>query len=477
MKQSTNHPLRSSRRASAALAGVLLALGATLGACAEPEDFPDEFDSEARSIEVDPDAPLDAMSTPAAACEGAWAPEAVVSNDDGYMDVAADPTTRTIALMTPLQIELWTLTSAGRPILRTTIPASELGALGRWHDISASPCEAGVVALGSAGVGEDRPDQVVFISDRSATIDASDELASPDVPVAGVPGATDTLKRPNPSESSEWRIRGVLELDKPASLVASQCGGAMTPAEQNPLVAAGDWGVAFMERAGDDARVTSWRAFNDASLGPVTSLAMLEDTAVVGFSSNQLALAPLRPDGPLETLATRATPRQPLALGSSLLIPETRVGWPAPDVGTPRDGVPSVDAERRAPQGPSGPTELVAPPSTEPSPWTGFELLDPETGELLEFGEAPAISAFDAPDGPFDLTWVNGRVVVANSESGLLSGTLSGDGVTLVEDAALTHDDWPDLPSRPQALAALEDVIVALEPGRSSAAFVRLCSQ
>ena len=95
MKQSTNHPLRSSRRASAALAGVLLALGATLGACAEPEDFPDEFDSEARSIEVDPDAPLDAMSTPAAACEGAWAPEAVVSNDDGYMDVAADPTTRT----------------------------------------------------------------------------------------------------------------------------------------------------------------------------------------------------------------------------------------------------------------------------------------------------------------------------------------------------------------------------------------------
>ncbi len=453
----------------AAVLGVALAFA--MGAAACDSDVSDPM-TETSELSVDDS--LDVTSPPS--CDGAWSSVEVVTNIDGYQAVAGDPMTRTFALMTPHELELWSVTATQDPFLRDSIPASELGTLARWEHVIAAPCEGGFVALGSAGLPDARATHVAMIH-RVESKAGPTALRNKAVLVDDAPDGPGDLKTPPPSLDSPWEIQRSLELESPGALVASRCDGA--------LAIAGAEGVTFVEPSGDELYVTSRRGMNDPDLGAVTALALVDDTAVVGLSSRQLALVSMRPSGPMRTLATRATPRQPLVLGDSLLIPETSSGWGLPvDPQVRRDGELPEQGATDPLAGPEDltprthhehPEDFATGPTPSPDRWAGFELVDVSEMSLTEFGEAPIISAFDAHDGPFAVEWLNGQLVVANSESGLLSGRLDGAGVGLDESTALTAELSPGLPARPQSLAGLDDVVVTLEPGRAAAAFVGLC--
>jgi hypothetical protein len=100
----------------------------------------------------------------------------------------------------------------------------------------------------------------------------------------------------------------------------------------------------------------------------------------------------------------------------------------------------------------------------------GIELLS-ESGELRTLSKVPVLSSGDGTDGAYDLALLGRRLLVANCESGLLSG----DWSTTSTELERIEGPWdPDVfDCAPIALAVVDDVVAIA--GDERVVFARTC--
>ncbi len=204
------------------------------------------------------------------------------------------------------------------------------------------------------------------------------------------------------------------------------------------IAVVGSQSVSFFEVVANalvPGETREWSAVPAAATG----LGLHDGVALVGSWTGDALLVPVDPLAPMLTVDLPGTPHRPLWTDGGWLVPQTTNGWVAEAA--------------------------------------GISLLDPAAGTSTWVGDAPWISAFDADDGPFQIDLLNGELLLANSESGMLRADYDPLGTTIPTATTLTAALWPEVPSLPRRMARDGSLLAIAQDFSTSLGLVEVCGE
>ncbi len=470
----------------------------------------------------------DLKSPTGGTCTNGWRPMGLIEGLGGYTDMSVDEN-GVLALATPNAVELWDVRAARSPVNLGRVNALDLGTHGGFGEVAAT--SRGFAAIAARGEGE-RQHLVAAIVPRSGPIDRPEDMKARGGDIG------DIADKPESGFPTAWVLGDHIQIGERAShidalgedfVVAGTQGVIFGKHEARGLgiVARNTYGhgdtlihpnAVALDTANNRAIVTSSRI--GISLLPMRHSGSIQEVETLGNPQTPLLLRNgwlipesnhptmyMPPLGPTD-VTTPGTPTpdgpsditdrpQPTVDGPSgvTTAPQPSVTGPKDLTNPPKpspDGPKDITGSAAEPNSPEGPTDLTGakplppgdardgrgdlPEGQYPHVEGAFlEYMDGETGRMKKVAEMPAISAFDAEDGPFQVINRGDTLYVANSESGLLRLTWNADGMKVDTRQALTTDEWADMPSRPQKLVIHNDTLFIMEPYGDAVGVVQLC--